>query len=422
MRKVGTLTSALTLIVLGTLLLIDQVAHLAIVSQILPFWPVVILGLGAELLWSLYCVKKQKIYEDIRVDARSIALLCLVGIFSIALYSQQSMGMVQSSLLNVRDALSDKTIELPEASFDAKDVQRLEIYSRTGTIKVNKSNDPKIVIKTKVHVRNLNSQQASEEAKHGTPRIAQGSTFRIEVDPSLAVTSKITGVDLEVLVPSKLALQVLSHTGNVSVLEHVGDLVVSTESGKVEVDKIKGKTTIADDNGEIVVRNIEGDLEIKTKAGTLEVARVTGNAVLENTFGQIRAAHIGGALRIISKNGRIELDSVAGDVDARIENGPIQATHLKKAVTLTSGTGGITLESEVGGAWMLNSARGMVSIRVPEQADIDFVGESSRGLVKGPTKTSPSTSGSKVTEKMGKGTYPVLVRTEDGAITLNTNL
>jgi hypothetical protein len=130
MRKVGTLTSALTLLTLGSLLLIDQVAHKSLVSAIIPFWPAVILGLGAELLWSLYSVKKQRVEEDIRIDTRSIALLCLVGIFSFALYSQQSVGTVQSSLLNVRDALSDKTIELPETSFAVNEIQRLEILSR----------------------------------------------------------------------------------------------------------------------------------------------------------------------------------------------------------------------------------------------------------------------------------------------------
>ncbi|WP_018132637.1 DUF4097 family beta strand repeat-containing protein [Effusibacillus pohliae] len=426
MRKVGTLTSALTLLALGILLLLDQAFGKPVFSRILPFWPVVILGLGAELLWSLYCVKKQQLDEDIRVDARSIALLCLVGIFSIALYSQQTMlgmqGMVQTSLLNVRDALTDKTVELPDARFAAKDMQRLEVYSRTGAVKVSQSNSESILIKTKVHVRNANAQQANDEAKKGTPRVTQGATFRVDVDPSLEMSSKITGVDLEIFVPAKIALQVLSHNGNVSVKDHVGDVVVSTGSGDVNVSQIKGKATIADDNGQVTVNGVEGDLEIKTKAGSLEVDQVTGKAVLENTFGQIRASHIGGSLSIVCKNGRVQIDSVQGDVDARVENGPIQASHLKKAVTLNSGTGGITVESEVGGAWMLSSARGMVSIRVPEQSNLEFVGESSRGLVKGPTKSDSSPNGSKVTEKMGKGTFPVFVRTEDGAITLNANL
>lgn len=423
MRKVGTLTSALTLLALGVLLLVDQVAHKPVLSAVLPFWPVVILGLGAELLWSLYSVKKQNLNEDIRVDARSIALLCLVGVFSIALYSQQNVGMmVQTSLVSVRDALSDKTVELPDAVFDAKDVQRLEVYSRTGAVRVNPSDSQSISIKTRVRVRNLGSQQANEEAKNGAPRITQGNTLRVEVDPSLTLTSKITAVDLEIQVPRNLALQVLIHNGDVSVRDHIGDLVISTESGKVEVERIKGKTTIADDNGQIFVREVEGDLEVKTKAGTLEVENVTGKTTLENTFGPVRAGHITGNLRIVCKNGRVQMDSVDGDVEAQIENGPIQALNLKKGVTMTSGTGGITVESPVGGQWILNSARGMVSIRVPDNANIEFIGESNRGVVKGPTKSDSSANGAKVTEKMGKGTYPVLVRTDDGAITLNANL
>ncbi|MGF2043775.1 hypothetical protein, partial [Staphylococcus aureus] len=83
------------------------------------------------------------------------------------------------------------------------------------------------------------------------------------------------------------------------------------------------------------------------------------------------------------------------DVEARIENGPIQATNVKKGLTLSSGTGGITVESEVGGPWMLNSSRGMVSLRIPAGSHIEFAGESNRGLVKGPTKSDSTAEGSK---------------------------
>lgn len=423
MRKVGTLTSALTLLALGIVLLIDLVLQKPILSRVLIFWPVVILGLGGELLWSLYSVKKQNTNEEIRIDVRSIALFSLVGIFSITLYTAQNVeGMVQSSILNVRDAFSDKTITLPDAIYNAQNVQKLEVYSSIGTIKVNKSNAQTITIKTKVHVRNLNSQQANDEAKNWMPQITQGSTFRVELDSSVSAASKINGVDLEILVPSNVSLQLLANNGNVTVQEHTGDVVISSESGKIELEKIKGKTTIEENDGQIFARGIEGDLQVKSNKGRIEVESVTGNAALKSTYGQIRVSKIGGSLRVDGEIGDVQINDVNGNVNAQTKKGLIQASHMKKEVTLTSGTGGITVESEVGGSWILNSTRGMVSIRVPDNSDLEFVGESSRGLVKGPTKSDSSPNGSRVTEKMGKGTYSVVVRTEDGAITLNPNL
>lgn len=423
MRKVGTLTSALTLLALGIVLLIDIVFQKPIMARVLNFWPVIILGLGGELLWSLYSVKRQRTNEEIRVDVRSIALLSLVGVFSITLYTAQNVeGMVQSSILNVRDAFSDKTINLPDTTFDGKDVHKLEVYSSVGTIKVNKSDSDTITIKTKVHVRNLNSQQANDEAKNWTPHITKGSTFRVEFDSSLASSSKINGVDLEILVPQNVSLQLLANNGNISVQDHAGDVVVSAELGKIDLEQIKGKATIEENDGQIVASNIDGDLEVKSNKGRIDVDNVKGNASLKSTYGPIRVAKIGGALQVDCEDGDIQINDVKGNVNAHAEKGLIQATSVKKELTLTSGTGGITVESEVGGSWILNSTRGMVSIRVPSNSNIEFIGESSRGLVKGPTKSDSSPSGSKVTEKMGKGTYSIVVRTEDGAITLNPNL
>jgi hypothetical protein len=423
MRKVGTLTSALTLLALGIVLLTDLVLQKPILSQVLNFWPVVILGLGGEMLWSLYSVKKQNTNEEIRVDVRSIALLSLVGIFSITLYTAQNVeGMVQSSILNVRDAFSDKTISLPDRMYDAKNVQKLEVYSSIGTIEVSKSNAPQIMIKTKVHVRNLNSQQANDEAKNWTPKITEGATFRVELDSSVAAASKINGVDLEIQLPANIALQVLANNGNVSVQDHVGDVVISAESGKIELEKIKGKTSIEQNDGQIFAKNIEGELQVKSNKGRIEVEKVTGNASLKSTYGQIRVAKIGGALRVDGEIGDVQINDVSGNVNAQTKKGLIQASHMKKEVTLASGTGGITVESEVGGSWILNSTRGMVSIRIPDRSDIEFIGESSRGLVKGPTKSDSAPTGSRVTEKMGNGTHSIVVRTEDGAITLSPNL
>lgn len=423
MRKVGTLTSALTLLVLGLALLIDIAAQKPIMSVVLRFWPIAILGISLELLWSLYTIKKQKTNEEIRVDARSIALLCLVGVFSTALYTAQNVeGMVQNSILNVRDAFTDKTVDLAESKFDSKDIQKLEVYSRLGNIKATKSDSPSVSIKTKVHVRNLNSQQANEEAQNWTPRVTQGSTTRVEVDPSMSVNSKITSVDLEIQVPANMSLQILGNEGNITVEDHRGDLVVSTETGKIEVARIKGKTTLENNDGQVLAKGVDGELEVKAKKGRIEVDHVTGNTNLRTTYGQIRAVEIGGALRMACDEGDIQLDKVAGEVNAQTQKGLIQASNMKKAVNLTSGAGGITVESEVQGSWILNSTRGMVSLRVPANSNLEFIGESAKGLVKGPTKSDSTPNGSRVSEKMGQGTYSVLVRSEDGAITLNANL
>lgn len=82
-RRVGSLTSGAVMIVTGGALLCHTLFGLTNYRDIFRFWPLVIIGLGAEILFSDR--------EDVRYDGAAVVMM-----FSVLLFS---MGMAAMEIL-----------------------------------------------------------------------------------------------------------------------------------------------------------------------------------------------------------------------------------------------------------------------------------------------------------------------------------
>ena len=78
-HRVGTITTGLAMIVFGVLLLLHSVFGLMAYETIFAFWPVILIGLGIELLLS-NVFAKQMVY-----DKGSMVLLVIMTIFAIGM-------------------------------------------------------------------------------------------------------------------------------------------------------------------------------------------------------------------------------------------------------------------------------------------------------------------------------------------------
>lgn len=78
-HRVGTITAGLCMVVFGVLLLLHSLFDLIEYQMIFSLWPVVLIGLGVELLLS-NCFAKQIVY-----DKGSVVLLILMTFFAIGM-------------------------------------------------------------------------------------------------------------------------------------------------------------------------------------------------------------------------------------------------------------------------------------------------------------------------------------------------
>ncbi len=136
MRKwrVGSLSMGVLLISLGIVLLAALIKETAIITQILNWWPIVLIILGLEIVLYLFMAKEEQ--PKIKYDIFSIFLIVVIALFSIGVYTVSSIGIipkitaviasqeyavvVPESRTNIPESVSKIFIELPKASVSFK--------------------------------------------------------------------------------------------------------------------------------------------------------------------------------------------------------------------------------------------------------------------------------------------------------------
>jgi len=148
--------------------------------------------------------------------------------------------------------------------------------------------------------------------------------------------SQYVYMDLEIDVPSGIALDIRDSSGDVDIegtgavtlkdssgdidIENVtGDVVLEDSSGDIELMSIAGNVTVRQDSsGDIDGRRIEGAVRVeKDSSGDIRFERVRDDFVVErDSSGDIVADTIGGDFRVLKDgSGEIRSRDVTGSVD-----------------------------------------------------------------------------------------------------------
>ncbi len=116
-------------------------------------------------------------------------------------------------------------------------------------------------------------------------------------------------VDLELVVPAGMALEVQDSSGDTEI-SGVASVSVSDSSGDLEVSDIAGGVIIRDSSGDIELEDIRGDVTIASdSSGDIEGDRIDGNVLIEqDSSGGIHFSGVG-------ENFTVEKDS-SGDIVA----------------------------------------------------------------------------------------------------------
>ena len=101
MKKVGRITTALGLLTLGVLLLIEQVYPAQTwAANPLRWWPLLLIGLGIELLYW------RAIKQEIEMKIDPLILILLLAIFCAGLYNQARVHVMDSGILGCKQTLT----------------------------------------------------------------------------------------------------------------------------------------------------------------------------------------------------------------------------------------------------------------------------------------------------------------------------
>lgn len=411
------------MLALGLLLFFDVVAHSTFFAGGLRFWPLIVIGVGLELLYGWLMIRRKGLQEHLRLDGRSLALLFMVGVFSVYFY-QEAHQIAQNvepppketTLFNV----SKKDVVLPEQIVIVPaESKSLILNNPYGKIEVVGSDRDvrEIRIEAVAHIT------AAPEKMTATAAAAMLSPYFTATGEE--ATLEVRGeeppgtIDLRVEVPQGLLLALNGEHGDLKLTGYQGDTAIKTKTGAITVEEHAGSLRIENGNGAISMRAVKGAVEVRSGLGGIAATEIDGDVQIFSDAGDCRITEVTGNLNLQANFGKVEIDRVHGAINANTVTGVMYVIDPQGALTASVTNGDVTVDGGVRAQWTLTTTNGKARLLLPKDSNIKFLGETNVGVIKGPTKQSQNTTtkpGAHLTETVGAGTWPVTARSYNGSI------
>ncbi|TDL86482.1 hypothetical protein E2R55_20450 [Vibrio vulnificus] len=141
--RVGTISMGISLVGLGLVLLVSQIADMNLTTILLSWWPLLFIILGAEILFYIYFSRKESSF--VKYDILSILFVGLLGTTGIVLILLTSSGLMDQVRAVVNS--EEKTVNLPGFNQKAgKGIQRVVLDTGPYPLTIESGNDGEVSV------------------------------------------------------------------------------------------------------------------------------------------------------------------------------------------------------------------------------------------------------------------------------------
>jgi DUF4097 and DUF4098 domain-containing protein YvlB len=264
-------------------------------------------------------------------------------------------------------------------------VTSLRVTNEHGAVRISVADDNKITVVVRKRIGAENQNDADKYNAETKPVITPtGAAWTLDARTQGA-GARAVQTDLEVSVPRKMELHIVSRRGEVSVTGRDGDVEISNQHGEVSVEEIVGNVKLNLEKSSAKVEQVTGDVHIGGRLNEVEVADVKGGAQLEGEFMEsVKLSRISKNVSFKSSRTDMEFSRIDGDLDLDSDDlhaeqitGPVHLTTRSKQIRLAEVSGDVRVQDENGGIEVsmrslgnvqIDSRKGDVQLEIPEKA------------------------------------------------------
>ncbi len=359
------------LILIGVVFLLHTTLHL--VSWDLwrlfgKFWPLLLILWGVIKLVEYQQAKNAGVRPP-GIGAGGVILILFLVFF----------GMAARKINHVRDSVRMDCGDLPDGfnficgesfSFDDQLEQtlapgsNLQITNERGNINLNVADSDKIKVMVRKTVHADDQSAADKYNRDTKPQFtASDKTLTLNANTEGAGGHDVSA-DLDVYVPRKVAVTILSRHGDVSVMGRDGDIEISSQEGEVSLQDVTGNVKLDIEKSNVRISRVIGDVSIDGKVNQSEVniSDVKGTVQLSGEFHEsVSLARISGAVTFKSARTDLEISKLDGNLD--LDGGDLHGSSVAGPVRLLTREKDIRLEG-VNGDVRVNNNDGAVEIKI----------------------------------------------------------
>ncbi|MDP4146082.1 MAG: DUF5668 domain-containing protein [Bacillota bacterium] len=305
MRKVGTITSALGLILYGIWMIIKQMTP-TLGTEVLKFWPVIFIILGLEII---------AVYSKRNLEKRPGFNAAVI--FVIILFLLTNVFYVVRD--GVRDKLNIGDISWNEPSWSTKKLEveksinfngkNFIFKTNNGDIKILKSDSKDIKLQLDIYVRegsNINSYDIKENNDN--------DNCRISIDDG-----DVRRVSGTIYIPDGLNVSIDNNNLNITSQDNLANTTfnINSNNGKIDISNI-AELKAEVDNGEVNVKDVK-TIGLKSHNGAIRINGACENIDIDANNSGIKINNIlCRNVNISTNNGAIDLITQDNNIDVKL--------------------------------------------------------------------------------------------------------
>jgi DUF4097 and DUF4098 domain-containing protein YvlB len=246
----------------------------------------------------------------------------------------------------------------------------LKVIDTDGAVNVHVSDDNKITVVVRKRLGADNQGDADKYNSETKPTITvSGGLVTLDARVQAAGDHSVKS-DLEISLPRKAPLSIVSRRGDVNVVGRDGNLDLSVQHGDVEVGDVTGNVKASLEKGALKVEQVSGDVRVDGRLNETSVSDVKGTVQLDGEFQEsVKLAHLSKSVTFKSSRTDMEFSKIDGDLsldsdDLHAEEiaGPLHLTTRSKNIRLEDVSGDVRLQDDNGGVDVEMRSMGNVQI------------------------------------------------------------
>ena len=261
----------------------------------------------------------------------------------------------------------------------------LKIIDTRGAVSVHASDDNKITVVVRKRVGAENQGDADKYNSETKPTItAIGGLVTLDAKAEAAGDHPVE-TDLDISLPRKVPVSIISRRGDVSLVGRDGGIDISAQHSDTTVEDVNGDVKVSQEKGSVKIEQITGDVHVQGRVNDVSVADVKGAVQLDGEFQEsVKLARITKTVTFKSSRTDMEFSHIEGSLDldsdelrAEQITGPLHLTTRSKNIRLEEVSGDVRLQDDNGtievgmrtlGNVQIDNRNGDIQLRLPDKA------------------------------------------------------
>jgi DUF4097 and DUF4098 domain-containing protein YvlB len=261
----------------------------------------------------------------------------------------------------------------------------LKVIDNHGAVSVHAADDNKITVVVRKRVGAESQGDADKYNGETKPTItAIGGLLTLDARTEAAGDHPVE-TDLDISLPRKVAVSIISRRGDVNIVGRDGNVDISTQHSDTTVEDVNGSVKISQEKGSVKAEQIAGDVHVEGRLDDVEVADVKGSAQLDGEFQEsVKLARISRSVTFKSSRTDLEFSRIDGTLDLDSDDlhgeeitGPLNLTTRSKNIQLVGVSGDLRLQDDNGtvevtmrtlGNVQIDNRNGDIQLTVPDKA------------------------------------------------------